>query len=166
MNYSFVAYVLISICAIAGSYYIYSNAGYQVQAMLLSGGFLGLSIYFGMMWFTPSGESIIQGPRGGAWPPSIQFCPDYLSLFRINGAPFCVDPVGVSKDGLMKKWTGTQTDPSFTFPLTDSQGTPLAVQALCDQCKEKGVTWEGVWDGIICQGGKPPFPPATAAVAT
>ena len=164
MNYSFIAYVLISICAITGSYYISSNAGNDVQAIILSAGFLALSIYFGILWFTPSGTFITQG-QGGSWPPSIQMCPDYLSLFRINGMPVCVDPIGVAMSGLMKKWTGTQTDASFTFPLTDSQGTPLEVKELCDQCNKKGVKWEGVWDGAICQGGKPPFPPATAALA-
>jgi hypothetical protein len=164
MNYSFVAYILISICAISGSYYINSNAGYNVQAILLSLGFLALSIYFGILWFTPTGESKING-ASGAWPPSIQMCPDYLSIFRINGQPVCVDPVGVSTGGLMKKWTGSQTDASYTFPLTDSQGTPLAVKALCDQCKAKGVTWEGVWDGTVCLGNKPPFPPTSAVLA-
>ena len=161
MNYAFVAYILVSIIAITGSYYISASAQKQVQGIILSVGFLALSVYFGLLWFTGSGTFTSSSPSG-SWPPSINVCPDYLSLFKVNGQPVCVDPIGVATGGLMKKWTGTQTDAAYIFPLTDSQGTALAPQALCDQCKAKGVAWEGVWDGAVCYQGKPPVPAKTA----
>lgn len=160
MNYLFIAYILVSIVTITGSYYISYNSNKRIQGMVLSIGFLALSIYFGILWFTPTGQLITPGNNPGSWPPSIQMCPDYLTLFNLNGQPVCVDPIGVSRNASsLQKWTGTQTDPSYIFTLTDSQGTPLKTQALCDQCSSKGITWEGIWDGAVCHvNNTPPVP--------
>ena len=59
----------------------------------------------------------------------------------------------------MDKWTGPeQTDAKYIFDLSLALSGAERLQALCDQCKLKGVTWEGVWNGTVCLTNEPPKP--------
>jgi len=157
MNFLFIVYILLSIMAILGAFYLNFTGKKQIQAVLLSVGFLIISILFGIRWFSSTGQ-INSTAYGGAWPPSINTCPDYLSLIKVNGAYTCVDPIGVTQQG-MQKWTdSTQTDPKYLFDLQLTLTGADRVKALCDHCKLKAVTWEGVWNGSVCLNREPPRP--------
>lgn len=162
MQISFVFFVLISIILVVGSLAINFKSHKVITAIILAVGFLGISIGFGIRWFTPSGNyTSSTGP--GSWPPAINVCPDYLSLLTLNGVKVCVDPLGVSvsKDGIspLKKWTGgANTGTDFIFDLYLNQSGQARVDALCAQCTLKGLTWEGVYDGNACMNKEPPVP--------
>jgi hypothetical protein len=159
MDFLLIAYVLVSVVVITGSFYINYAAGKITTAGILGLGTLGASILFGIRWF-PGGALVsktIQGP----WPPSINVCPDFLSLTKVSGRPVCIDPVGVSRNknnNGMDQWTDTSQSDTFNL-YTDKQGN-ARLSALYGECKAKGVTWEGVWDGTVGLGREPPLPPA------
>jgi hypothetical protein len=161
MDFLLIAYILVSIVLISGSFYVNFTAGRTMMAGILGFGLFIASIFFGVRWF-PGGTLVsktIQGP----WPPSINVCPDFLSLTKVNGTPVCIDSVGVSRHGNgvgMEKWSSsTQTDPKYLFNLhMDVQGNARLTK-LYAECKLKGVTWEGVYDGTVGLGREPPLPP-------
>ena len=141
---------------ITGAFYFNYVAQRSIQAVLLGTGFLIFSIYFGLRWFR-NGE-IVTPTSGETWPPSINSCPDYLSLMKVNDQFVCVDPVGVSQGG-MEKWTDpNQTDPKYLFNLQLNKSGAERVTALCNECRTKRVTWEGVWNGSVCLEREPPLP--------
>ena len=161
MQLTFVFFILCSIVVILGSFYSKFNSNQGIAGLILGLGFLGISIGFGIRWFTPSGNYTNTNPSG-KWPPSINVCPDYLSLITLDGVKVCVDPVGVSiQNGThgLKKWNGdSNTGTDYVFDLMLEKTGNLRVEALCNQCKLKGLTWEGVYDGLACMGNQPPTP--------
>jgi len=141
---------------ITGSFYLNYSNGKSIQAVILSIAFLLISILFGLRWF--SNLFSIQTTAITSWPPALNICPDYLVLSKVNGVPVCLDNVGVSQQG-MQLWTSPdQTDEKYLFNLFLDKISSVRVSALCDQCKTKGVTWEGVWDGNVCLNVEPPRP--------
>ena len=147
MQVSFIFYLLISMSAILGSVFLNLQAGKTISAALQGVGFLVIAIVYGLYTFTPSGDvktDIVTGP----WPPTINICPDYLSLITVGGEPKCIDPIGISTNpNALKKWTGTGGD---TFDLRRALTGNARIEQLCNDCREKGLTWEGVWDGSAC----------------
>jgi len=157
MNIIFVFYILITIVSILGSFFFNYKKGNVIQATLLSIGFLLISILFGLRWFSSSGEILSNAPLT-TWPPSINSCPDYLTLYKMPGGYVCVDAVGVSNGG-MSQWTDpTQTDDKYVFNLFTNLNSTERIKALCDQAAAKKVTWEGVYDGSTCLNREPPIP--------
>ena len=155
MNFYFILYIAVSIMLISGSFYLNFSTGKPTQGIILSIGFLLLSVVFGLRWFslTTSKKS-----SDTSWPPTINICPDYLVLSKVGGVPVCLDTVGVSQNG-MQVWTSPdQTDEKYLFNLSLDKIGSDRVTALCAQCKTKGVTWEGVWDGDVCLNAEPPRP--------
>ena len=141
---------------ITGSFYLNYSTGKSIQAVILGIGFLLLSVLFGLRWF--SNLFSAQTTPITSWPPAINICPDYLVLSKVNGVPVCLDNVGVSQRG-MELWTSPdQTDEKYLFNLFLDKMGSARVNTLCDQCKTKGVTWEGVWDGNVCLNVEPPRP--------
>jgi hypothetical protein len=159
MQLTFIFYLLISLSAILGSVFLNLQAGKTLSAGLLGIGFLIISIVYGLYMFTASGDLKTQ-TSPGPWPPTINVCPDYLSLITVSGQPKCIDPIGVSTNpSALRKWTGTGGD---TFDLRTDLTGKNRIDRLCDDCREKGLTWEGVWDGSACLGNNPPIPQSTA----
>jgi hypothetical protein len=72
----------------------------------------------------------------------------------------CVDLIGVSKGGI-KKFTDPNNvaNDAYTFNLHQDKAGSARLNALCQECKDKGVTWEGIYDGVSCQS--PSFVPRT-----
>ena len=141
---------------ITGSFYLNYSSGKSIMAVILAVGFLLISLLFGLRWF--SNLFSAQNTPIKSWPPALNICPDYLVLTKVNGVPVCVDNVGVSQQG-MSLWTSPdQTDERYLFNLSLDKMGSARVLALCDQCKTKGVTWEGVWDGNVCLNVEPPRP--------
>jgi hypothetical protein len=158
MNYQFWLYVFASCIAVTGSTFYFYSQHQEISAGIMFFGMLIACIYFGFRWFPASGAPV----TSGIWPPVVNFCPDFLTLYVINGENVCVDTIGVAQTGGMSVWSDpTQTDEKYLFHLflnTSGQGR---IQQLCDQAKAKKVTWEGVWDGAVCMGVEPPAPPSS-----
>jgi hypothetical protein len=157
MDFKFLFYVFISIIFILGGAYNYLKKGEDVGASLFFVGAFSACLYFGFRWFTPAGEAKTTGPS--KWPPAINYCPDFMILDVSGG--FCIDTIGVSKSGGVQVTTGstTPTEAVKQFPLELSKTGKERADALCGACKDKGVTWEGVWNGFVCIGNDPPKPP-------
>jgi len=161
MQLSFIFYLLISMSSILGSVYFNVQAGKYISAGILCVGFLTISILYGYYMFTPSGD-LISTTVSGPWPPTINVCPDFLSLITLNGTPVCVDPIGISTTtGALNKWTNSgNTGSTYIFDLSLTLTGDERVRALCNQCQTKGLTWEGVFDGSNCLNNQPPIPRA------
>jgi len=148
--YSFLCVVLI----FGGSYNFYGN-NLEAGAAVYFLGSIVASIYFGFRWFgTPETKSV--GP--GTWPPSINYCPDFLTLTKDeNGNQACVDMIGVARGGTSNiRVSDGSNNP---FKLKESSGKLLSTEALCENAKAMGLTWEGVWTGTSCTNVAPPAPP-------
>ena len=161
MQLSFIFFILVSLVVILGSFYLKYNSNQPISAFILSIGFFIIAIIFGVQWFTLSGNAI--GSSGsGPWPPTISVCPDFLSLSSDDsGNQFCIDTIGVSNPPSgtgLQVWSKTNNGPTSQFDLNLTVTPTVRIKNLCDQCKNYGLTWEGVWDGITCTGNQPPMP--------
>lgn len=117
-------------------------------------------IFYGYRWFDKKTNEI------PTWPPTINTCPDYLTYVKTlpgsGSGSGCVDMLGVSKNGSLVKvissdLTGTAAlaaNKTFLYTSTNILQTknPAVVLNICNICKEKGITWEGVFDGETCTG--------------
>lgn len=161
MNYLFWLYVFTCCIGISGgTFYFYSNQQ-EVAAGIMLFGLLITGIYFGLRWFPGAGSQIIPT---GAWPPIVNYCPDFLTLYAINGEQVCLDTIGVAQSGGISKWSNpNQQDEKYMFHLFLNTSGPDRIKKLCDQAKDKKVTWEGVWDGAVCMNVSPPIPPPPSA---
>lgn len=164
MDYTFLLYIFLSLVVTSGGAYALLMSGRIVSSIIFFIGIIAILIYFGTRWFTGTSQKSIQ-PSIGKWPPAINVCPDFLSLYKTSNKYYCVDTVGVApnKEGAIAIFTsesGTEPDEKYRFNLhLDKEGTDRT-KALCDEAKSKHVTWEGIWDGSTCMGGSPPIPSA------
>jgi len=151
--YSFLCVVII----FGGTYYFYSNY-LETSAAIFFLGTVVAAVYFGLRWFTASGAEE-SGP--GSWPPALNYCPDFLTLTTdADDNKVCIDMIGVAKGGTspIQVSDGTQTTDAYIFPL-NTASTTTRLAELCGLAKQKGVTWEGVWNGETCSTATPPLPP-------
>lgn len=128
---------------------------------------LSVFIFFGLRWF--SSESVFNPPTSHTWPPYINTCPDYLYFYKRRGKDTCVDPLGVSKNGVIQKLPPgpiNDDNDNYFFNLQTSSRRPDEIQAeLCKRTIDSGLTWEGVTDGSVCitrQFGTKSYQSATA----
>jgi hypothetical protein len=158
MNLTILLYSFLSVVIIfGGTYYFYSNQ-LETSAAIFFLGTVVASIFFGFRWFSVSGAKVA-GP--GTWPPTINYCPDFLTLTTdTNGNKVCIDMLGVAQGGAspIQVSDGTQTSDQYIFDLKSAL-TTTRLEELCGAAKAKGVTWEGVWNGASCSGKTPPLPP-------
>lgn len=165
MDFLLIAYILVSIVTIVGLFFVNFSSGKPILAALSSIGVLGASILFGIRWFPGGRFSVGEQPvsQGSKWPPSINVCPDYLTFIKLSGKPYCIDPIGVSRrNGTnqgMNKYTEGSTDPQSLFNLYADKSGEARTSALVDECKAKGVVWEGIYNGAVPLGGEAPMPP-------
>jgi hypothetical protein len=118
---------------------------------------LVLFILFGLQFFGTSGN-YIQQTVPMKWPPSINMCPDYLSLYKDTSGTttkyYCVDTVGVSP-GQVLKYYNPNTAAGSSTPTTQMQFNLHLEEtddvrrrdAIVGDCKTYGLTFEGIWDG-------------------
>jgi len=163
MDLSFYMYIFGSLALILGGTYTFFSRQSSIAGAIFLVGSIALTIFFGVRWFLPSGVRTTKG----AWPPVINVCPDFLSLHTIVSGTttekVCIDTVGVASGaGGIERWPGTDTnEEKYLFHLFAADPTRQA--KLCQQCKDKKVTWEGVYDPSgSCSSNTPPLPPASS----
>jgi hypothetical protein len=161
MQYQFLFYVFLSFVIVSGGTYVLFMTNYTIAALIYLVGMIALVSYFGTRWFSEKGDAL--KAAAGPWPPSINTCPDFLALTYTTDTnkAVCVDTIGVATN--MQKTTGTVAsgDNNKIFNIyTASADAATRSKQLCNEAKNKGITWEGVWDGMNCLGPLPPLPPS------
>lgn len=156
MDFLFILYILFSLVAgLGGTYYLIQSERTLAGFLYFVGAALVLTFY-GLRWFT--GDSLkVTRYESKSWPPFVNMCPDFLSVYErpIPGSSkkekICVDLIGVSEGGIQKLTDPEQAkNDNFAFRLyMDKKGTDR-MKSLCQECKLKKVTWEGVYDGVAC----------------
>lgn len=159
MEIAFIFYVLISIIIISGSAYLNRRSssrdaiGYSWQRSASDTGrrsspivmgilFLLVFVFFGLRWFTTSGNYKIVPQISTTWPPpnSINVCPDYtaLSIDKSTTPPTytCKDINGIAAP----PQGGT---PSNILALNTSTGWRSTAD-LCADCYRNGFRWESI----------------------
>ena len=154
MELSFIFYLFSAFIVIPGTYFLLSLQKMYVARIIAPIGLIVLFILFGIQLYTVQGD-YVSSPTSMTWPPSINTCPDFLSLYKINGTYSCVDTAGVSTTGTLQKFvpvneTGTSQTPTeaHLFNLFLSDNDENRKKNIKTECINKGVTWEGVYDGI------------------
>lgn len=157
MDFVFLFFIFsVSVLIIGGSFMLFTN-GQAIFGGIYFVGTVIAAVIFGLRWFLPSGD--INRP-GTVWPPVVNTCPDFLSLYQVGDTPVCIDTVGVAKTGGISKWTDpSQTQDQYVFNLFTNLTDLARAKKLCEEAEKKKVTWEGVFDGSTCANVNPPYPP-------
>lgn len=115
-------------------------------------------VFFGLRWFEYARIDMT------SWPPVVNTCPDYLSVYKSGSGASevtsCVDMVGISKNGSLAKFPETReggsppSDLKYHFPMNIDPAAKLsdAPQKLCSYAIQSGLSWEGLVNGISCTG--------------
>lgn len=154
MDYVFYFYIFLSFVIATGGAYVLGSSGRIIAAFVYLLGVVAIEAYFGMRWFQ---GMKVKASDAGPWPPVLNTCPDFLSLYYNGDTAVCVDTIGVAPNGGIQKWAGN-ADARFMFNLHLDKSGPARAKALCDEAKAKMVTWEGVYDGGNCSNVEPPKP--------
>lgn len=167
MELSFIFYIFAAFIIIPGTYFLLSNQRKFIAAIIACIGLLVLFVLFGIQLYTVQGEYATTPASTMTWPPSINMCPDFLSLYKVNGSYQCVDTAGVSKKpDVLQKFvpvnaagvTQTPTEVNlFDIYSTEADDNERR-KNIKKECIDKGVTWEGVYDGINGYNNKIPKP--------
>jgi uncharacterized membrane protein (UPF0136 family) len=150
VNWYLVAYVLLSILFLIHTTSKLYPMG-QTRGVIYAIGTFFVLIYFGFIWFKPTKSKL------NTWPPVINMCPDYLTYYKpTGGTGVCLDMLGVSKNGglgtvVTNVAAATPTN-TFIYTSNDVKNNTNNINTICNYCAEKGVTWEGVYDGDTCIG--------------
>jgi hypothetical protein len=155
MNYSFIAYIFLSIIGGLTVCMKLMQSGRMWAAILCLILFILIFMFYGIRWFS-NGKVI--GQYSGSWPPLINTCPDYLVYYKRDNRDTCVDLLGVNRSrGILRSWT--QDDSSTNPPADDAKYFPHVykpnmssadLRILCDTAQQAGLTWEGITNGDSC----------------
>jgi len=148
MDLSFIFFIFAAFIVIPGTFFALAIFNKYLAAGIATIGMITLFILFGLQFFNSSGN-YVQQTNPIRWPPSINMCPDYLTLYKHHtaavaasgGRPaipaydtyYCVDTVGVSHG----------SNKLATFNSANFSACPLAT-------KDLSVITSGV--NASCQG--------------
>lgn len=155
MDYLFILYILVTLGIGLGGTVVMIKSDKTTGGLLFLIGAIIIFVYYGIRWF--SGDSLNIGlTKSSTWPPSINLCPDFLTLYKVGTENICVDLDGVSyKVGGIQKLTdpsllSSTNKENYMFHLFENQTGSTRLTSICNQCKTKQVTWEGIFDGASC----------------
>ena len=154
MDYSFILYILVSVATIWGGTVVFIKSDRSLGGFLFVVGAILVFVYYGLRWFSGISLKATQ-VNYKSWPPIINLCPDFLTMHKrvVGGRTenVCVDLVGVSNGGIQRlQDPNNVTNDNFVFRLYENLTGPTRIRRLCQECKNKKVTWEGVFDGANC----------------
>jgi hypothetical protein len=154
MDFLLVLYILFSlVIGLGGTYTLMQNDRGLAAFLFFIGSVLILTFY-GLRWFT--GKSLNPSRYStDSWPPFVNTCPDFLSVYERSVGrrkeQVCVDLIGVAEGGIQKLVDPANVNnDNFVFKLHMDKTGADRMKALCNECKLKKVTWEGVYDGVSC----------------
>lgn len=171
-NVTRIGYQILSVVVTLGlSYYFYSVLNRPAAGILI---FIGVGLiffYYWVKWF------VTKQPLDPDFMPTTNACPDYLSVVPSNsvdpatGAPLyrptsetsylCVDYVGVSRNGAVKKMDPAQIsslikDPSYVFsvdPLIDFKDAK-GHKAFLDRLVASGLSYNSLGENSLPTKGQ------------
>ena len=156
MDFKQILYILLSLAVSLGGTYTLIQNDRTLGGFLFFLGSVLLFTFYGLRWFTPNAFDDSRYPTK-SWPPVVNTCPDFLSIYERPKAGssakerVCVDLIGVAEGGIQKMTDpANATNDNFVFKLYDNLSGPDRIKALCQECRTKKVTWEGVYDGVAC----------------
>jgi len=157
MDLSFIFFIFAAFIVIPGTFFGLALFNKYLAAGIATIGMLVLFILFGIQFFGSTGN-YIQQTVPMKWPPSINMCPDYLSLYKDSSSIptkyYCVDTVGVSPNQALTYYNpNTAAGPAnpsvpmqFNLHLEETDDIKRRDDIVND-CKTKSLTFEGIWDG-------------------
>lgn len=160
-------YIIAAIFIIAGGSFKIYGMDQGLGALLFFIGSLTIFIIFGIKWFGSQSSLFSKAPV--SWPTVINTCPDYLVFYNRktndgSSQDNCIDLVGVSKNGALKKFPSSgdePTDDTYYFSLTTKSSEPALRKAeLCQRAISMGLTWEGITNGESCITPDGPIAPS------
>ena len=159
MDFLLILYILLSLAISAGGTYYFIEAERTLGGFLFFIGSILILIFYGLRWFTADVFNPSRFPSK-TWPPVLNTCPDFLSQYErtVNGAKekVCVDLIGVSEGGISRLIDPTNVvNDQYVFKLYNNLTGTARLQALCQECRTKKVTWEGIYDGVSCVASLP-----------
>ena len=162
MDYLFILYIFLSIAIVWGGAVAFIQSERSIGGFLFVIGAILVLVYYGLRWFSGVSLKATQVSYT-SWPPVINLCPDFLTMHKrvVGGRTenVCVDLVGVSKGGIQKMVDPNNvTNDNFVFRFYENLSGITRLRKLCQECKDKRVTWEGVYDGANCVADKVPNP--------
>jgi len=157
MDFVFILYILFSVViGLGGTYYMVQSER-TLGAFLYFVGSILILTFYGLRWFSGDALKVTRYENSKSWPPIVNTCPDFLSVYErtIPGSSkkekICVDLIGVAEGGIQKLIDPANvTNDNYVFKLYMDKKGPDRMKALCQECRLKKVTWEGVYDGTAC----------------
>jgi hypothetical protein len=164
MDFWVILYSLICVVVGAGSASFLYKRGQSMAAMIALVLLILVFVFYGLRWF-PGGNLNGTKPAGGAWPPIVNMCPDFMASFvDSSNKVYCYDAANIYN---MKSATAGTAGLAATSPtingaaqaayLLQNPGAtdknPLkttlknSATTLTQDSNGKYVRWEGVWDG-------------------
>ena len=156
MDFLFILYILFSVVVgIGGTSYLVQSER-TLGAFLYFVGAVLILTFYGLRWF--SGDALkVTRYDTKSWPPVVNTCPDFLSVYErtVPGTTtkekVCVDLIGVAEGGIQKLTDPANvTNDNYVFKLSMDKRGADRMRALCQECRLKKVSWEGVYDGVAC----------------
>jgi hypothetical protein len=151
MDYWYILYIFIAVGICLGGMVVLIQSQRTLGGFLFLVGAILIFVFYGLRWF--SGDALRPTKFSSTtWPPVINMCPDFLSLYNTGNGKACVDLIGVSNAGISKFVDPSNaSNPQYVFNLHSNLKGAARLKALCQECKDKKVTWEGIYDGLSCQ---------------
>lgn len=156
ISFAFILFILVSFGIILGGIYkLYDGFGYTKGSILFGLGATYFAVVYGIRWF--GSDQSVFSPPSGSWPPVINTCPDYLTLYdRVVGNATirtCIDRIGVSRTGAFPVFPSTgpaPIDDKYYFTIDQPAGKVTNNADLCKKAINAGLTWEGITNGESC----------------
>lgn len=156
-NIYLILYIIVAIFITARFTYKLYGDGESVGAFFFFIGATAIFVVYGLRWF--GGESSLLSNAPVSWPPVMNTCPDYLTYYSLTSGgkkyDMCIDLIGVSRNGGLKKFTASGDPPGpdadCYFSLKTDSSEPEKKRAeLCQRAMTLGLTWEGITNGESC----------------
>ena len=156
-NIYLILYVILALFITLRYTYTFYGSGEAITAFFFFVGATAIFVVYGLRWFGGNASLLSNAPV--SWPPVMNTCPDYLTYYNLTHGgkkyDMCIDLLGVSRNGILKKFTPGDTPPGpndgYYFPLqTDSSDSEKKRAELCQRTMAMGLTWEGISNGESC----------------
>lgn len=157
MELTFILYIFAAFILIPGIFFGFALFNKFLAGGIAAIGMLVFFVLFGIQFFTSDGN-YVQQTKPTKWPPSINYCPDYLSLLKLSDGSFtCVDTVGVASGNTPLQYFNPNSNVTGNATPNESQKFNLHLNitndaerrdAIVNECITKGLTFEGVFDGL------------------
>lgn len=156
MNFRLVLYILFSLAVGAGGTYVLVESQRTLAGFLYFIGAALVLTYYGLRWFSTDALNVSRF-SSKSWPPVVNACPDFLTYYERplgntgRKEAVCVDMIGVAEGGIQRLTDIANVfNNNFVFNLHMGSKGADRLRLLCQECRVKKVTWEGVYDGVSC----------------